>query len=103
MTVHNHGPAEGPGLGCPERRTEIGGYLRGACLPDPVDPEPYCDHGPFDACRCLVPTPPADAEDMHVYAHEFDPIGGFVCAVCGTPTESEPCRDHQPNAYAKIT
>jgi hypothetical protein len=52
--VHNHGPAEGPGLGCPERRTEIGGYLRGACLPDPVEPEPYCDHGPFDACRCLV-------------------------------------------------
>ena len=21
--------------------------------------------------------------------------GGFVCAVCGTPTESEPCPDHQ--------
>lgn len=180
MTVHNHGPAEGRGLDCPERRTAIGNYLRGACLPDPVEPEPYCDHGPLDACRCLaqppanpvrkglqckdIPdqpildflagldragtwfagfdnsvgqamppgTPPklrrakmaglirrglvkgctdgckgnyelaADAEDMHVYAHEFDPIGGFVCSTCGTPTESEPCREHQPAAYAKI-
>lgn len=73
-----------------------------------IEPEAYCDHGPFDACRCMVPdpapeTPPADAENMHVYLHEFDPIGGFVCSECGTPTESEPCPDHQPAAYAKIT
>lgn len=93
--VHNHGPAEGPGLGCPERMTDTG--LRGACLP-----EPYCDHGPFDACRCLAPPAP-DAEDMHVYTHEFDPVGGFVCAECGTPTESEPCREHQPAAWSRIT
>lgn len=57
MTVHNHGPAEGPGLGCPERT--IDGSLRGACLTDPGpvpgEPDPYCDHGPFDACRCLAP------------------------------------------------
>jgi hypothetical protein len=45
---------------------------------------------------------PADAENMHVYAHEFDPIGGFVCAECGTPTESEPCKTHQPAAYAAM-
>jgi hypothetical protein len=44
----------------------------------------------------------ADAENMHVYAHEFDPIGGFVCAECGTPTESEPCETHQPAAYAAM-
>lgn len=25
--------------------------------------------------------------------------GGFVCSVCREPTESEPCRDHQPVAY----
>lgn len=87
--------------------------------------EPYCDHGPLDACRCLADafrlseeqaaavglaarklyeeSQPADAEDMHVYAHEFDPIGGFVCGECGTPTESEPCPEHQPIAYSKIT
>lgn len=28
--VHDHGPAEGPGLGCPEQI--IDGQLRGACL-----------------------------------------------------------------------
>jgi hypothetical protein len=43
-----------------------------------------------------------DADNMHVYAHEFDPIGGFVCAECGTPTESEPCKTHQPAAYAAM-
>lgn len=80
-----------------------------------ADPAPYCDHGPFDACRCLAPQaiavgqsapepePGVDAEDMHVYAHEFDPIGGYVCAECGTPTESEPCPEHQPIAYSKMT
>jgi hypothetical protein len=24
------------------------------------------------------------------------PPGGYVCAACGQPTESEPCADHQP-------
>ncbi|WP_159702426.1 hypothetical protein [Arthrobacter sp. 18067] len=124
--------------------------------------EPYCDHGPLDACRCLAPEividsrpdsvymrdkveaarsitveqiseafrfseaeavaaglaahelfateypvpepePGPDAEDMHVYAHEFDPIGGFVCGECGTPTETEPCQEHQPIAYSRMT
>lgn len=50
-----------------------------------------------------TPAPPADAESMHVYAHEFDPIGGWVCSECGTPTESEPCQEHQPAAYAAMT
>lgn len=27
-------------------------------------------------------------------------MGGYVCSVCETPTESEPCREHQPNAAA---
>jgi len=31
--VHNHGPAEGRGLDCNERR-DAGGSLRGACQPD---------------------------------------------------------------------
>ena len=22
-----------------------------------MEPEPYCDHGPFDACRCLLNEP----------------------------------------------
>lgn len=44
MTVHNHGPAEGPGLDCPERETQIG--LRGACLPTYVEIELV--DGPLD-------------------------------------------------------
>lgn len=36
--VHNHGPSEGRGTFCPERRT-ADGRLIGACL-DPLDGEP---------------------------------------------------------------
>ena len=25
----------------------------------------------------------------------------YVCAGCGDPVESEPCREHQPSAYAE--
>lgn len=49
------------------------------------------------------PAPEADAPDMHVYAHEFDPIGGYVCSACGVPVESEPCQEHQPAAYARFS
>lgn len=41
-----------------------------------------------------------DADDV------FDgsvPPGGWVCASCRRPTETEPCRDHQPNAAAEVT
>lgn len=27
-------------------------------------------------------------------------VGGYVCSACGDPVESEPCRKHQPRAYA---
>lgn len=27
--------------------------------------------------------------------------GGFVCSACGTPTESEACKEHQPLAYGR--
>jgi len=27
----------------------------------------------------------------------------YVCATCGEPVESEPCREHQPEAWSKIT
>jgi hypothetical protein len=44
----------------------------------------------------------------HVTRREADdtwdrtvPPGGNVCAVCGTPTETEPCREHQPQAWAR--
>ncbi|WP_027933718.1 hypothetical protein [Amycolatopsis thermoflava] len=30
------------------------------------------------------------------------PPGGHVCGVCGMPTESEPCREHQPRATAEM-
>lgn len=29
------------------------------------------------------------------------PPGGQACSACGTPTESEPCPDHQPYAVAR--
>ena len=29
--------------------------------------------------------------------------GGYVCAGCGVPTESEPCEKHQPAAYREAT
>lgn len=28
-------------------------------------------------------------------------IGGYVCSVCGVPVETEPCPEHQPEAYAR--
>jgi predicted RNA-binding protein with PUA domain len=27
----------------------------------------------------------------------------YVCGVCEMPTESEPCREHQPDAWKEIT
>ena len=27
--------------------------------------------------------------------------GGFVCGLCRLPVESEPCREHQPGAFAE--
>ena len=41
MPVHNHGPAEGRGLDCPERTTPEG--LRGACMPDALVPDWYLE------------------------------------------------------------
>jgi len=31
------------------------------------------------------------------------PPGGYVCSVCKTPVESEPCQEHQPIAYGRIS
>lgn len=42
-----------------------------------------------------------DAPDKHILLPWGDPIGGFVCSVCDTPVESEPCEEHQPVAYAR--
>lgn len=38
MTVHNHGPADGPGLDCGEQKMEDG-FLRGHCLAEPQKSE----------------------------------------------------------------
>lgn len=40
----------------------------------------------------------ADAPDQWVLA---DWVGGYVCSACQTPTESEPCPDHQPAKAAE--
>lgn len=45
LPVHNHGPEEGAGLACPERR--VGGRLVGACLDD----GPSCAN--CDGRRCM--------------------------------------------------
>ena len=47
----------------------------------------------------MTARPEADAPDEWIVAFG---IGGYVCADCGTPTESEPCAEHQPAAYALI-
>lgn len=80
--------------------------MNGAAPPVPAPPVPadkwaaaYTIEGEIVEIVEIAP----DAEDMHVYAHEFDPIGGFVCSVCGMPTESEPCPEHQPAAYSRMT
>lgn len=31
------------------------------------------------------------------------PPGGSVCSACGVPVESEPCKQHQPDAYAAMS
>jgi hypothetical protein len=52
-------------------------------------------------CETVV----AIARALHVELDAQDrwdndvPPGGNVCAVCGTPTETEPCREHQPQAW----
>ncbi|MEQ6899257.1 hypothetical protein [Microbacterium sp. KR10-403] len=38
-----------------------------------------------------------DAGDSYIV---INGVGGYVCCVCEMPTESEPCREHQPNAWA---
>lgn len=45
-----------------------------------------------------------DARDPHHYGSVWDdavPPGGFVCNLCGMPTESEPCPDHAPQADSR--
>lgn len=32
----------------------------------------------------------------------FNGMGGYICSVCGTPVESEPCEEHQPHAYRSV-
>lgn len=46
------------------------------------------------------PAPPPAGDAPSVWSDDLPP-GGNVCSVCGWPTESEPCREHQPGAYAE--
>lgn len=41
----------------------------------------------------------ADASDEWIVAFG---VGGHVCADCGTPTESEPCEEHRPEAFGAM-
>lgn len=42
----------------------------------------------------------SELNDAHAtYTEVFDesvPPGGFVCSICGSPVESEPCPEHAP-------
>lgn len=49
--------------------------------------------GRCDRCGALADAP--SVWDASV------PPGGMVCAVCGMPTETVPCPEHQPIEYAK--
>ena len=42
----------------------------------------------------------SDAENKWI---DVNGMGGTVCSACGMPTESEPCEEHQPNAYMEMT
>lgn len=56
----------------------------------------------------LIPVPSEDVYQAAVTPDAvsqwvlIDDIGGYVCATCGASTESEPCPEHQPRAYARI-
>lgn len=43
-----------------------------------------------------------DAGEQLVIVHPSG-VGVYCCAVCGMPTETEPCPEHQPNAYAEAS
>jgi hypothetical protein len=84
-----------------------------------------CEEGKHGACNgeALVEFENGDVSEVqcwcadvaHLPSPEFpdagsmlvivDPSGGgvYCCAVCGDPTESEPCRAHQPNAHAEAS
>lgn len=43
------------------------------------------------------------ASSVEPYREVWDsslPPGGYVCAACGEPVESEPCPEHAPTGYA---
>lgn len=70
-----------------KRETYVDAYVKtlNVAIPDP-DPDPVAD----------VVEDAADVWDGSI------PPGGYVCFVCKTPTESEPCQEHQPIAYGRI-
>lgn len=38
----------------------------------------------------------SDYRPIYIYIDDNDPLGGWVCNICGWPVESEPCPDHAP-------
>lgn len=42
----------------------------------------------------------SDAPDKWII---INGMGGYVCSACGEPVESEPCREHQPEAYDRYS
>jgi hypothetical protein len=65
-----------------------------------------------ECCVADHQSPPVTVRDLYFYeAGRNDaqdapdvwdgslPPGGYVCGGCGQPTESDPCREHQPRAW----
>jgi hypothetical protein len=65
-------------------------------------PNPTADPAAPPATSWELPPVYTGAEDApDVWAADVAP-GGYVCGVCRTPVESEPCPTHQPRATARL-
>lgn len=78
-------------------------YCRGLDIYEPCPITGFGCGSVDDSCDCCTPQQKAaaagDAPDEWVADL---PPGGYVCSVCKTPVESEPCPEHQPRAYSRI-
>jgi hypothetical protein len=82
-------------LWCERCRGHIGQFTSG----HPWEKTYAAMHGedcPFQVSRTVSD---ATNRDVPSVWDPRDPPGGRVCGACGMPVESEPCREHQPQAY----
>lgn len=78
----------------------------GACIGEALVEFENGDVGEVE-CFCAgvqhLPSPEfPDAADTPIDTDPWSGLHLYGCAVCKLPTESEPCREHQPNAWAQV-